>query len=264
MKGYQILTALFVTAAVTACKPENVKKPDRSMLIPENKLVEVLTDTYLAGAMLEFQEVRKIWGDRDSVLNYIDVIEDHGYTYEQMEATMKYYFASRPKRIEKIYDKVTNALLVMEDDLQKETVTASDTAQAENLWKGKRSYDLPEDFTKDPIWFDIPVDAPGRYVLKADIEVYPDDKSIDPRVTVFFSTIDSTGIEIRDDWGEVMLSKDGKQQKIDIRKRLENPQMVHIRGWLLNHTSQQGAWKKHARIKNISLTLEKDTIMLDQ
>jgi hypothetical protein len=256
--GKWIAPALFAFLAVTACSPESSQKPGRDMIIPDDELVAVLTDTYLAGGILDVPGVRMEWGQRDSIKNYTDVIESHGFTHEQMEATLQYYFTSKPKKLAKIYDRVTGNLLELEVMVQSQDLSAP-ADNSENLWTGKYNYSLPEDFAKDPVWFDIPLDMPGTYVLKADIQVYSDDKSIDPRVTVFFSSTDSLGAEIRDFWDEVKLTKDGKINNVEIRKKLESHEMVHIKGWLLNHTSQQGFWEKHARIMNVSLRLEKET-----
>ena len=44
------------------------------MLIPEDKLVAILTDTYLTTGMLDVHAMRDTWGQRDSILNYIDVV----------------------------------------------------------------------------------------------------------------------------------------------------------------------------------------------
>lgn len=258
MIGKRIVPVLLLILAVTACEPDTAKKPGRGMLIPDDDLVAVLTDTYLAGGILEVPAVRAEWGDRDSIKNYIDIIESHGYTYKQMEATMQYYFTAKPKKIAKIYDRVTGNLLELEVTVQSQEDVAPEDS-GENLWTGKYTYSLPEDFIKDPIWFDIPVDVPGTYVLKADIQMFMDDMSLDPRVTVFFSSTDSLGAEVRDYWDEVKLTKDGNINKVEIRKKLESAGMVHIKGWLLNHTSQQGDWKKHARIQNVSLRLEEQT-----
>jgi len=255
--GKWIAPALFLILAITACGPDTAKKPGKELIIPDDKLVAVLTDTYLAGGILDVPVVRKEWGDRDSIRNYIDVIENHGFTYEQMKATMQYYFTAKPKKMARIYDRVTGNLLELEVLVESQDQPKQDN-NSENLWMGKYTYSLPEDFTKDPIWFDVPVDMPGTYVLKADIQVYSDDKSLDPRVTVFFSSTDSLGAEIRDFWDEVKLTRNGKIQNVEIRKDLESHDMVHIKGWLLNHTSQQGAWEKHARIQNVSLRLEKE------
>ena len=256
--GRWIAPVLMLVLTVTGCGPDTASKPGREMLIPDDALVAILTDTYLAGGILDVPSVRAEWGERDSIRNYIDVIESHGYTHQQMEATMQYYFIAKPKKMAKIYDRVTGNLLELEVMVQSQD-DAPPGDQSENLWLGKYTYSLPEDFASDPIWFDIPVDMPGTYILKADIQVFSDDRSIDPRVTVFFSSTDSLGAEIRDYWDEVLLTKDGNINNVEIRKKLESTGMVHIKGWLLNHTSQLGEWTKHARIRNVSLRLEEET-----
>jgi hypothetical protein len=242
---------------LAACNSSQSGKPDRKLLIPENKLVEILTDTYLTSGMLDVGEIRDTWGQRDSILNYIDVIKSHGYTYQQFDTTLKYYFIVKPKRLARIYDKVNGNLVELEVRVMNEKAPG-DTLTDDNLWTGRKTYTLPEDFPRDPVWFDIPVDAAGTYVLKADILLFPDDRSIDPRVTVYFSTVDSMGVERRDYWQEIRLQKDGESRTIEIMKKLDSARGVHIRGWILNHTNQQGNWKKHARIRNISLRLEQE------
>jgi len=79
-------------------------------------------------------------------------------------------------------------------------------------------------------------------------------------VTVFFSTSDSLGTEVRDDWDEARVEKNGELKHIEVRKTLEVADTTRIRGWLMNHTSQEGTWQKHARISNISLKLEEEKV----
>jgi hypothetical protein len=254
-----IILSVAAIVMLAGCGHSDADKPDRKMLIPEDKLVAILTDTYLTAGMLDIPVIRETWGQRDSILNYIDVIASHGYTYEQLETTIRYYFTYKPKKLAKIYDRVTGNLLALEVTVQNESQQA-DTIPDENLWTGKATYSYPEDFTRDPVWFDIPAEAPGEYVLRADILVFNDDGSLDPRVTVFFSTSDSLGIEVRDDWEEVRLAKNGELKQIELRKTLEVAGTTRIRGWLMNHSSQEGTWQKHARISNISLKLEKEKV----
>ena len=91
---------------LVSCNPTGTPKPDRKYLIPEDKLVDILTDTYLAAAMLDMPGLVSTWGQRDSNLNYIDVIESHGYTYQQLDTTMRYYFNAKPKKLSRVYDRV--------------------------------------------------------------------------------------------------------------------------------------------------------------
>lgn len=255
------ITAVFTALIIAAsCNPSGTPKPDRKYLIPEDKLVSILTDTYLAAAMLDMPDLSATWGQRDSNLNFIDVIESHGYTYQQLDSTMRYYFNAKPKKLSRIYDRVTGNLLELEVRVMEESNNNPQEYADDNLWTGKASYSFPEDMTRDPVWFDIPVEKPGEYVLRADIRIFEDDQSLDPRVTVFFSTTDSLGKEVRNYWNEIRLEKNGQMQNIIAASTLDSVGLVHIKGWLLNHSIQKGSWKKHARISNISLRLEREIV----
>jgi len=256
MRATLITFLVTVLLMAGSCGRSGTAKPGVKTLIPDDKLVAILTDTYLTAGILDLYALRDTWGSRDSILNYIDVIENHGYTYEQFDATMKYYFSGKPRRLAKIYDRVTGNLLELETVVI--TENRSPVRPAENLWPGKASYNFPEDFTRDPVWFDIPLDEPGEYMIQADIRVFDDDRSINPRVTAFFSYTDESGEEKRDYWEEVILNKNSQFLTVDIRHTLDSIPGARLRGWLLNHDNQAGKWEKHARIANISVTRVKD------
>lgn len=250
-----LITVVALVLALSSCGSPDGNNPGRKMLISDDKLVAILTDTYLTTGMMDLTQMRETWAQRDSILNYIDVINSHGYTLEQFNATMKYYFTDKPKKLARIYDRVTGNLLEMETMLMIGQ-GSSDTPSDENLWTGKASYSFPEDFTRDPVWFDMPVNKTGKYVLSADIRLFEDDQSRNPRVTVFFSYTDSSGVEKRDYWEEFTLSKDGQFQSVTISHPLDTIMNTRLRGWLLNHDNQPGRWEKHARIANITLKVE--------
>ena len=254
MNANPIIFFMAVVLTVTSCGNDGRDKPGRKMLIPDDKMVSILTDTYLTAGMMDLAPLRDTWAQRDSILNYIDIIKSHGYSYEQFEVTLRYYFTSKPKKLSKIYDKVTGNLLELETTVMSADVPA-ETDELQNLWAGKASYSFPEDFTRDPLWFDLPAEKPGEYVLHANIRVFEDDKSLNPRVTVYFSYLDSAGIEKRDYWEEVLLDKDGQFRNVVVRHTLDSMPDVRVRGWLLNHDNQAGKWEKHARVANITLTI---------
>jgi len=247
---YKIFFVTLMLMIVSCGNTEN-KKPSRKMRIPDDRLAAILTDTYLTAGIMDLFAMRDTWAQRDSIQNYIDVIESHGYTYEQFETTMRYYFMSKPRKLSRIYDRVTGNLLELETELM--TQQSAVKPSEKNLWPGKPYYRLPEEFTRYPVWFDIPVDKPGEYILKADIRVFEDDKSLNPRVTVYFSYRDSAGEEKRDYWQEIFLVKDGQIHNIQIKHTLDTIPDARLRGWLLNHDNQSGKWEKHARISNIRI-----------
>ncbi len=252
-----LLAALLLTA--NSCNGPGSGKPAARNRIPDNDLVAILTDTYLTSGMLDLYSFNITWGRRDSTLNYIDVIESHGYTWEQFNATMKYYFASKPKKLSRIYDRVTGSLLELEATMMADT--RAEVPAEENLWNGKFSYNLPEDFTRDPIWFDIPLEQAGEYVLRADIRLFEDDHSLNPRVTVYFSHTGSDGEEQRDYWEEAALEQDGQLHSVMLHHYTGLTRGVRLRGWLLNHDNRSGRWQKHARVTNISITLSDEGIV---
>jgi len=257
MSTKPIIYFLAVMLMVTSCGNAGGEKPGRKMLVPDDKMVAILTDTYITTGIMELPAMRNTWAQRDSILNYTDVINSHGYTYEQFDATLKYYFTSKPKRLSRIYDKVTGNLLALETAVMTENMPVKPAE--ENLWTGKASYSFPEDLTRDPLWFDIPAEEPGDYVLNADIRIFGDDRSLNPRVTVYFSYIDSAGEEKRDYWEEVRLKKDGEFQEVLLRHTLDSIPGARVRGWLLNHDNQPGNWEKHARVANINLSVDKSS-----
>ena len=246
-----LMTALLV---LSGCGGAGGNKPERKMRIPDDKLTAIITDAYLTAGMMDLVPFRDTWAQRDSIANYIDIITSHGYTYEQFDATMTYYFTSKPKKLSKIYDRVTGNLLALEAVVMTENMPVK--TDEENLWPGKPSYSFPEEFARDPLWFDIPADRPGEYVLYADIRVFEDDGSQNPRVTVYFSYADSTGTEKRDYWDEVFLNKDGQFHNLVMRHTLDSIPDARVRGWLMNHDNQRGNWEKHARVANVSLIVE--------
>jgi hypothetical protein len=251
MKAGTIICLVTAMLLATSCGESGDGKPGKKMRIPDDDLVTILTDTYLTAGMLDLYTMRNTWAQRDSIFNYIDIIESHGFTYEQFDVTMRYYFTGKPRKLSKIYDRVTGNLLELETVVMTENSSVGDAV--ENLWPGNPRYNFPEDFTRDPVWFDIPVEKPGEYVLNADIRIFEDDQSLNPRVTVYFSYPDSTGEEGRDYWNEIKLQKDGQFSKVQIRHTLDSIPGARLRGWLLNHDNQPGKWEKHARVANISI-----------
>lgn len=242
------ITFVFLVIFFVSCKGERIK---RSELIPSKDVVTILTDLYIADGILVIPPVRAKFSAKDSIANYIDIIEKHGYTKEQMDRTINYYFIKDPKKLEKIYDQVLAKL--SEIEIKLETETPAEKSSEFKLWNLKTNFSVPESGTANPIWFSIPVQDTGMYELSFSAMVYPDDKSISPRTEVFFWHADSTKDGVRDYWDRIALPKDAARHSYTIRKRLTDTSFTHISGWLLNHDPQPGRWEKHAKIFDISL-----------
>jgi hypothetical protein len=132
-------------------------------LVRSKDLVNILIDVHVAGGVLSLSPVNKRFAFKDSTSNYIDIIEKYGYTKEQMDNTMKYYFVKKPKQLQEIYDKVLSQLSEMETSIDAEFPKSPEPVK--NLWEGNLTYSLPGEGAKEGIWFDIPVQDTGTYVL---------------------------------------------------------------------------------------------------
>ncbi len=95
----QLLAALFLILVSGSCHNKIKTNAEHKNLIPENEFISILTDAYITDGLLSLPEIRSKFSSRDSVSNYIDIIEDHGYTYEAFNSTVKYYFIMKPKKL---------------------------------------------------------------------------------------------------------------------------------------------------------------------
>jgi hypothetical protein len=246
------ISVLFsIMLILTSCRNEG-EKIKKKQIIPEKDLVPVLTDLYLTDGLLSIVEVRKVFSEKDTTQNYIDVLAEHGYTKSQMDKTIHFYLLRNPKKLEKIYDKVIAKLSEMESRL--ETEVEQHAAGQSNLWPKETTVSVPETGLYNSVGFEIPVSDTGTYVLTFNAIVYKDDQSINPRATIYFWQADSTKEGIKDFWGSADFLPDGTQHNYNLSKKLSDTLFTHIKGFLLDCDPQTGRWQKHMRISDIFLT----------
>ncbi|MFN8240042.1 MAG: DUF4296 domain-containing protein [Bacteroidales bacterium] len=233
----------------TSCNKEG--KNENRKLIPQKELVSLLTDLYLTDGLLAFPTVRAQFSKRDSIANYVDVVEKYGFTKERVDYTMNYYFVNDPKKLEKIYDQVLAKLSDMQSKL--EMISSSEARATDNLWNLNTVFSLPEEGVQNVGRFNIPISDTGRYTLSFDAILYNDDKSLDPHTTIYFWRANETEEGLMDYWPEIPLVRDGTRHNYILTGKLADTTMTHIRGLLFNHNPQPGRWEKHARFSNISL-----------
>jgi hypothetical protein len=220
-------------------------------LIPEKDLVNILTEIHVADGLLIFPNVRNHFASKDSITNYIDIINGHGFTKERMDKTMRYYFDKNPKKLENIYDQVLTKLNERQAILEKEIAFRNQNPN--NLWNKSYLLEVSESATDKNVWFSIGVKDTGNYILEFTSTVFRDDNSRNPKVTVFFWRTDSSKTENRSNWEEVTFPKDGKSHSYSLSKINTDTTFTHIGGWLLNSDPEKGGLKKHAKIENIIL-----------
>jgi hypothetical protein len=253
-------TLLASLVMFTSCTSRRSKEKVKD-LIPANALIPLLTDIYLADGLMTVPEIGQQHRMKDSVMVYIEVVENYGYTKKQVDQTLRYYFINRPKKLQKIYDQVLARLSEMESVVMLKAPV--DITIQKNLWPGKIAYAFPEDGLNDPVYFDVVIPDTGLYRLKASIVIYADDQSDDPRITVWFWKADTSALGATINWQETVVPKDGISHQYTLEAEIKDSSYTNIRGWLLNHTGKPGHWEKHSRIDLISLTRVDKTVIIE-
>ena len=245
------MALLYAMLILISCRHDD-EKFRRSEIIPEQDIVPILTDLYITDGLLTIPDVRWVFSGKDSTTNYMDVLQQHGYTKEKMDRTIHYYLVNNPKKLEKMYDQVIARLSEMESRFKTETVTPS--IEIVNLWPRETSISIPEAGLYNMIDFDIQTRDTGMYDLHFDAIVYKDDQSLNLRSTVYFWKADTSETGIRDNWNSIELIHDGIMHSYTISKSLKDNSFTRIKGFLAEHDPQPGRWQKHVRITNIFLS----------
>jgi len=246
---FSILLALLVV--FSSCQSRR-SKVDRRHLIPEKELVPILTEVYIADGLVGMPRIIMKYAPLDSVSTYIHIIEKHGYTREQMDKTLKYYFIKDPKKLIKIYDRVLGILSEMESRIHKEL--AKSKPAATGLWTGPDSYSFPDPSGTDSTVFDVSLLKSGVYTLTANVTLFPDDQSVNPELTAFTYHPDSILTGKRNYIEAIRYIKDGHEHKYSVTFTVPLKTTLHMRGCLYDYANNPDNWNKHLIIKNISVT----------
>lgn len=243
-----ILSASILVAMLWSCR--NYKeKLNYDNLIPEKKFISILTDVYIADGLLSLPEFRSMFSKRDSISNYIDIIESYGYSYETMNRTVNYYFVSKPKKLIKIYDQVTRNLSKMQSDFQ-EGITREMRTKAGKSMEANFYY-LPDTSLKKQPGFEYKISAPGFYTLSFTVTIYPDDESFNPCFTYWYFNVDSVETGKRNYLPPIKYVKDGHPHTYTITSRIKAAGQISLKGLFYDFENNSADREEHARIENI-------------
>lgn len=227
-------------------------KAERKDIIPENDLVEILKEVHLTDGLLSMPGINYKYSFGDSIASYIDVIESHGYTKQQMDRTMRFYFVKRPKKLVKVYDKVLGSLSELESRIDKEIPGFRSNAQ--NIWTGKNYYSFPDPFGKDPEYLDIPMVYLESYNLRFTMTIFPDDGTNNPRPDLYLSHTDSLGNEKKIEFPSLPYISDGYPHTYTIHATNKLPPPVRLRGWFINQDESSPERERNYTVGDILLS----------
>jgi len=251
MMRYTFLILILYSLITCSCSTRK-NKLDRKNLIPEDELVSILTDAYIANGLLALPKIRQQFSSLDSLSIYNHIFEEYGYSQEIMDKTIKYYFIKKPRKLIKMYDKVLGTLIEMESRVEKERVLFKE--HSSNLWTGQEFYSFPDPSGSDSTRFEITLKKSGTYTLSVTATLSPDDQSVNPRISAFSVHPDSIETGKRDYIKPFNFIKDGQPHIYTIIFNVPGKKTLHIRGCLFDYDNHPDDWEKHLILQNISIT----------
>jgi len=254
----KLALAAFVILLITQSCINRRDKVEHGKLIPEEKFVSILTDIYIANGLLSLPDIRYQFSGRDSVLNYVDIVESYGFSYEKMNSTLNYYFVSKPKKLIRIYDGIIAKMNEMQSAVQNEVVRIEQEASRKTV--NFNLYSLPDpERIEEPVVSTI-LQPPGKYTLSVSVTVFPDDNANNPHLAVFVIDADSLETGKKRWLPGVKYLKDGYPYHLTYSGRLETKRPLVMKALLYNYENNITELDKHARIEVISFNFMPDPL----
>lgn len=225
-------------------------KPD--YLIEKDKLVPLLVELHLADAIFTSRGIIDIDIEEiDSASYYQTIFDKYNVTRVDFDSTME-YLTARPKKIDVIYEEVLNELSRMEAEAA-ELRDKEMELEEEELWTKPTQYLLPQDSGRRRIEFSMPAN-PGTYRISANIRIFPDDESKNPKFISYFWYDDGTKDGRKFNERIIELKKSNRPEFYTVTKRLIKNENTYLRGSFISHENEDSIFTKHAVIENISIS----------
>ncbi|MGD0341274.1 MAG: DUF4296 domain-containing protein [Bacteroidales bacterium] len=242
-----IIMFLLILSVSFACRDKS-----KVNLIPEKKFTQILYDSYLADGLLMMPSIRDKFSKKDTVSCYIDIIKSYGYSYEEMQRTLNYYFKNDPKKLVSIYDKIAENLnaeeLKITTEIQKLTLESAEKAR-----KGFH-FLLPDPELKEKPGFSYDITGPGLFTLEFSVTVFPDDQSYHPFFSAWYSDADGPDAGKRKYFPEISYIKDGWPHTYMVKGRIEGNKRSVLKGFYFDYGNNPDFSRQHAEIMNLNFS----------
>lgn len=252
MTRYTFLLLVLILMTAGACSSRN-QKLDRKTIIPKKDLTSIISDVYITDGLMTIPKIRYFYDASDSLSSYKNVIEKHGYTKEDMDHTIEYYYIKDPKALIEIYEQVLATFSEMETRYEKEIGIMQ--SHSLNLWTGDMTYSLPDPAGNDSASFDIAVKLQGAFILSFTATVYPEDESVNPGFRAYVINPDSLSTGKKRYLNEVKYFKDGQPHDYNIRINCSDKPNHNLIGLFYDIDNNPDYSGSRLIIENISYSL---------
>ena len=240
-----LISIMFITVSCASV----VDKPDKKNIIPEKKLVSIITEIQLTNSLLSNYAVQD-WVEKiDSTTTYHYIAEKYGYTKEALDKTLHYYYLKKPKKLIKVYEKMLANLSEMEALLDKQIKIENE--RIANIWTGEKNYYYPVSIEKS--CFEITFLGNAPYLLKFTATLFPDDQSINAKAKMFVVRADSVLTGTRTYFETPNYIKDGRPHEYEINITVGQYRNMVLKGSLYDVANNVNEQQRHVSFENIGL-----------
>ncbi len=214
-------------------------------------MIDIITDLYITDGLLVMPIVHQLYDTKKDTLSaYKDVIKSHGYSKDDFDKTLRFYFIKKPKQLMKIYEQALARMSEMETRYDQEASQLQ--AKLSEYWNGPQVLASPGN-ASDSARFDIKVVFWNIYYLSFTATVFPDDETISPKPLIYTTNADSVKSGSRYYIKTLEYIKDGRPHRYKYQINDQAKTRLRMQGDLFE-SGNNPALKKHFIIENISLT----------
>jgi hypothetical protein len=126
------------------------------------------------------------------------------------------------------------------------------------IWQSQAAHALPQMGHIDKVEINVPIQGPGVYTVSAKIRISKDDKSLNPRMSLYYYYDNKTPGGYRDIFPEKTLTQDDQEKIYSVSKTLFDAKVTHIRGFIVNHSNTDTLFSKHLVVSEVKVTKKKE------
>ena len=148
---------------ITSCSKK------KEQIIPVDTMTQILKDIYMTTSLLETYEINRNYSSKDSITIYYELYDRYGYSVEDVENSLEYYFIHKNHKLIKMYNTLINEMTV--EMVKKQTQPMNDSGYNNNLWPFDKTtyYFVGKTDGSRYAVFDIQMNQKGMYVVSFDI-----------------------------------------------------------------------------------------------